>query len=145
MYLFPSLVFLQEAQRIGDEFLQLEKYVNLNYMGFHKILKKHDKNLPQSPCRQFYISHLHNQPWVQGNYSDLLLSLSNVYSELRGDVPAGSSMNDSEEEHYRYSTTKYWVRMCDVSAVKHHILQHLPVYQYSDVSSLLYNGHFGDI
>jgi len=29
------------------------------------------------------------------------------------------------------STTKYWVRMSDVSTVKHHILQHLPVYQSS--------------
>ncbi len=29
--------FLQEAKAIGDEFLQLEKYVNLNYMGFHKV------------------------------------------------------------------------------------------------------------
>jgi SPX domain protein involved in polyphosphate accumulation len=105
----------QEAQRIGDDFLALEKYVNLNYMvgsendndydfdcnnaaqfvscmvrsphvpavlhdrvkpaltqlamsssqGFHKILKKHDKCLPQAPCRQFYIAHLHQQPWVQ--------------------------------------------------------------------------------
>jgi len=27
----------QEAKAIGDEFLQLEKYVNLNYMGFHKV------------------------------------------------------------------------------------------------------------
>ena len=30
-----------------------------------QILKKHDKMLPHTPCRQFYISHLHNQPWVQ--------------------------------------------------------------------------------
>ncbi len=30
-----------------------------------QILKKHDKQLPHSPCRQFYIAHLHNQPWVQ--------------------------------------------------------------------------------
>lgn len=89
--------------------------------------------MPQTPCRQFYISHLHNQPWIQGNYSDLLMSLSAVYSELRGDVAAGS-VEEAEEEDYRYSTTKYWVRMSDVSAVKHHILQHLPVYQYSDVS-----------
>ncbi len=94
---------------------------------------QHDKNLPQTPCRQFYISHLHNQPWIQGNYSDLLMSLSAVYSELRGDVAAGL-VEEAEEEDYRYSTTKYWVRMSDVSAVKHHILQHLPVYQYSDVS-----------
>ncbi len=99
---------------MGDEFLALEKYVNLNYMvrawrdacvylphaaqaralrtritqwmdrqplshtfsdscshidscsqGFHKILKKHDKCLPHAPCRQFYVAHLHQQPWVQ--------------------------------------------------------------------------------
>ena len=37
---FPILV--QEAKSIGDEFLQLEKYVNLNYMGFHKILVSWD-------------------------------------------------------------------------------------------------------
>jgi len=122
---------MEEARSIGDSFLHLEKFVNLNYMAAHKILKKHDKNMPSSPCRQFYISHLHNQPWVQGNYSDLLLSLSNVYAELRGDRQA-----DTEEldDRYRYSTTKYWVRMSDISAVKHHILQHLPVYQFSDVS-----------
>ena len=128
----PGLLLLptQEAQLIGDEFLHLEKYVNLNYMAAHKILKKHDKNMPHSPCRQFYISHLHSQPWVQGNYSDLLMSLSQVYSELRGDIPA--TAEEPEEENIRYSTTKYWVSMSDVSAVKHHILQHLPVYQYSD-------------
>ena len=76
---------LEEAKQFGDEFLALEKYVNLNYMGFHKILKKHDKNIPSAPCRQFYVSHLHNQPWVQGNYSDLMLMLSNLYSQIRGD------------------------------------------------------------
>ena len=29
------------------------------------------------------------------------------------------------------STTKYWVRTTDVSTVKHHILQHLPVFQFN--------------
>ena len=107
----------QEAKDIGDEFLALEKFVNLNYLvrvlrlstsipsrlacctcvskavacstwlvhavicrsssplhreryavhaqGFHKILKKHDKVLPHAPCQQFYLSHLHQQSWVQ--------------------------------------------------------------------------------
>jgi SPX domain protein involved in polyphosphate accumulation len=32
-----------EVDRVGQEFLKLEKYVNLNYTGFHKILKKHDR------------------------------------------------------------------------------------------------------
>ena len=82
---------LVEAKDIGDEFLQLEKYVNLNYMGFHKILKKHDKQLPHSPCRQFYISHLHNQPWVQGSYADLLVTLGHVYADIRGDHERGNA------------------------------------------------------
>jgi hypothetical protein len=34
--------------------------------------KKHDKNLPHTPCRQFYIAHLHNQPWVQVRSPPLL-------------------------------------------------------------------------
>lgn len=34
---------MAEAKVIGEEYLALEKYANLNYMGIHKILKKHDK------------------------------------------------------------------------------------------------------
>lgn len=119
---------MQEAQRLGDEFLSLEKYVNLNYLGFHKILKKHDKLMPHAPCRQFYITHLHQQPWVQGNYSDVLVHLSNIYSDLRGDT-SGVKNEDSAQGFVR-STTKYWVRTQDATSVKHHILQHLPVFQF---------------
>jgi SPX domain protein involved in polyphosphate accumulation len=39
---------------------QLEKYVNLNFTGFHKILKKHDRHLP-NPCKAFYTARLHDQ------------------------------------------------------------------------------------
>ncbi|KAK9807603.1 hypothetical protein WJX72_003876 [[Myrmecia] bisecta] len=124
----PNDDLLREAQRVGDQFLALEKYVNLNYLGFHKILKKHDKMITWAPCQQFYVSHLHQQPWVQGNYSDLLVILSNVYSVLRGDT-SGVKNEDSAQGFVR-STTKYWVRTHDASAVKHHILQHLPVFQY---------------
>jgi VTC domain len=99
--------------------------------GFHKILKKHDKALPFAPCQQFYTAHLHQQPWVQGNSSDILVKLSNVYSQLRGDQ-SGVKNEDASQGFVR-STTKYWVRMTDVSAVKHHILQHLPVFQFNKV------------
>ena len=33
-----------------------------------QILKKHDKLMPHAPCRQFYITHLHQQPWVQVSF-----------------------------------------------------------------------------
>lgn len=126
---------LKEAQEIGDAFLQLEKYVNLNYMGFHKILKKHDKQLPHSPCRQFYISHLHNQPWVQGSYADLLVTLGNVYAEIRGDeVPKidNTAVQRREDVLQMNSSTKYWINMAEVSRVKHMILPHLPVYLFDE-------------
>jgi SPX domain protein involved in polyphosphate accumulation len=37
------------ADNLSKDFLRLEKYVNLNYMGFHKILKKHDKVFSTPP------------------------------------------------------------------------------------------------
>eukprot|EP01025_Chloroclados_australasicus_P020957 TRINITY_DN22025_c0_g1_i1.p1 TRINITY_DN22025_c0_g1~~TRINITY_DN22025_c0_g1_i1.p1 ORF type:complete len:318 (-),score=32.99 TRINITY_DN22025_c0_g1_i1:48-1001(-) len=117
-----------EAKRIGDDYLKLEKFVNLNYLGFHKILKKHDKQLPHVPCRQFYTPHLHHQPWVQGGYSDLLVSLSQVYSRLRQDT-SGNKNEDAAQGFVR-STTKYWVTTQNVSSVKHIVLQNLPVFQF---------------
>jgi SPX domain protein involved in polyphosphate accumulation/uncharacterized membrane protein YidH (DUF202 family) len=119
----------EEAKAIGDEFLQLEKYVNLNYMGFHKILKKHDKMLPHTPCRQFYISHLHNQPWVQGNYSDLMVKLSAIFSQLRGDQLAEAQGGSAQA--FKRSTTKYWVRTSDVSTVKRIIIENMPVFVFN--------------
>ena len=46
---------LTRAKSLGDSFLKLEKFVNLNLLGFHKILKKHDKNL-SVPCQRFYMT-----------------------------------------------------------------------------------------
>ena len=65
---------------------------------------------------------------MQGNYSDVLVLLSNIYSDLRGDT-SGVKNEDSAQGFVR-STTKYWVRTQDATTVKHHILQHLPVFQF---------------
>lgn len=120
---------LEEAKQFGDDFLALEKYVNLNYMGFHKILKKHDKNIPTAPCRQFYVAHLHNQPWVQGNYSDLMVMLSNLYSQLRGDQLAQAAGGAAQA--FNRSTTKYWVKTDCVTAVKSIIIENMPVFVFN--------------
>jgi len=70
---------------IGEDFLRLEKYVNINFMGFHKILKKHDRFLPNNPCKYFYVSRMHDQAWVRGDYSDLVIRMSTMYSQLCSD------------------------------------------------------------
>ena len=81
------------VNNIGEEFLLLEKYVNLNFTGFHKILKKHDRRLPNQ-CRGFYLNRLHNQSWVRGDYSDVLVSISRIFSKIRGDSRNGRSDTD---------------------------------------------------
>lgn len=119
-------VGLKDAvDRIGNEFLKLEKYVNLNFTGFHKILKKHDKNLPNQ-CKSFYVGRMHSQAWVRGDYSDIVVRLSKFYSELRGDHAAKE--NDTGSQAFMRSTTKYWVSTEDISKVKYAVLQHLPVF-----------------
>lgn len=57
-YFFSHSLFTLSISRFS---LSITRYVNLNYLGFHKILKKHDKNLPHAPCQQFYVAHLHHQ------------------------------------------------------------------------------------
>ena len=100
-------VGLKDAvDRIGNEFLKLEKYVNLNFTGFHKILKKHDKNLPNA-CSAFYIGRLHQQQWVRGDFSDIIVNISRLYSLIRGDEDNTAAKGDGAQDFMR-KTTKYW-------------------------------------
>jgi SPX domain protein involved in polyphosphate accumulation len=50
----------KEVEGIGEEFLKLEKYVNLNYTGFHKILKKHDRYAHTQTNKHTHIKGGHN-------------------------------------------------------------------------------------
>jgi SPX domain protein involved in polyphosphate accumulation len=111
---------------VAGDFLELEKYVNLNFMGFHKILKKHDKYVPSNPCKAFYVSRMHGQAWVRGDYSDVVVRLSDIYSALRGDHTAEDKGGDSQS--FLRQTSKYWIKTEDVSAVKYAVLKHLPVF-----------------
>lgn len=108
----------------GEMFLKLEKYVNLNFMGFHKILKKHDRRLP-NPCKAFYVGRLYEQSWVRGDFSDVFVTISRLYSTLRGDDDSPATENSRQD--FVRSTRKYWVHTEDISHVKYIVLQHLPV------------------
>jgi SPX domain protein involved in polyphosphate accumulation len=121
----PKEKSMAKADEIANDFLRLEKYVNINFMGFHKILKKHDKNLPNVPCKAFYVSRMHAQAWVRGDYSDLVVRLSHIYSNLRDDHVAKENL---DQQSFLRSTTKYWVKTEDVSRVKYYVLRHLPVF-----------------
>jgi SPX domain protein involved in polyphosphate accumulation/uncharacterized membrane protein YidH (DUF202 family) len=125
----------ERTKAVGKDFLKLEKYVNLNFSGFHKILKKHDRWLP-NPCKAFYLTRLHDQRWVRGDYSDIIVSMSDIYSVLRGDEKVEEK--DSGAQSFVRSTRKYWVHTEDVSKVKYQVLQELPVFlQKDEIGELL--------
>lgn len=117
-----------QADDIAVKFLTLEKYVNINFMGFHKILKKHDKYCPANPCKMFYVNRMHSQAWVRGDYSDVVVRLSAIYSGLRNDQ-VGEENTDPSQNFLR-STTKYWIKTEHVSKVKYAVLKHLPLFVF---------------
>ena len=118
----------EHVDAVGVHFLKLEKYVNLNFTGFRKILKKHDKNLP-TPCSAFYIGRLHQQAWVRGDFSDVIVNISRLYSLIRGDQDNTAAKGDGAQDFLR-KTTKYWVRPEFVTAIKYMVSQRLPVFLF---------------
>merc|ERR1719473_1790437 len=97
-------------------------------MGFHKILKKHDKHM-SIPCRQFYIERLQEQRWISSDFSIMFVRLSHVHSRLRGD---GAGKQDSgAAQSFVRKTTKDWVRTEDISQVKFMVMEQLPVSQFN--------------
>ncbi|KAH8046267.1 D-xylose 1-dehydrogenase [Aureococcus anophagefferens] len=47
----------------GETFLEVERYVNVNVTAVRKLLKKHDKVLPQRPIKAFYTARMHDMRW----------------------------------------------------------------------------------
>jgi hypothetical protein len=47
-------------------------------MVFHRWLN--------NACRTFYLQRLQEHNWTRGDYSDVLVQLSRIYSHIRGDV-----------------------------------------------------------
>lgn len=69
---------------------------------------------------------MHSQAWVRGDYSDVVVRLSAIYSALRNDTAAEENQDASQS--FLRSTTKYWIKTEDISRVKYAVLRHLPVF-----------------
>ena len=122
---------LAAAAMCADEFLKLEKFVNVNYLGFHHLLKLHDKRFPQARYLDFYVKKMHTMGWIKGNHSKIFVNLSRLMSTLRGDIAGDNKKEEASQEFVR-KTTKYWIRTEDISAVKYAVLRHLPVFQFDE-------------
>ena len=133
---------LAELDQITKETSELEKYSRINYTGFLKAAKKHDRKRGGSyrvrPLLQVRLAAL---PFNKEDYSPLLYRLSAMYSfvrqhldgatETRGlsiSEPAGANEGKAE-----YTSHKFWVHPENLLELKTMILRRLPVLVYNSL------------
>lgn len=106
----------------------LAKFTRLNYTGFQKIIKKHDK-VTGWTLRPIFAVRLNAKPFYKENYDELIVRLSKLYDlvRTRGNPVKGDSAAGGTQQNFVRQTTKYWVHPDNITEVKLIILKHLPV------------------
>jgi SPX domain protein involved in polyphosphate accumulation/uncharacterized membrane protein YidH (DUF202 family) len=106
----------------------LAKYTQLNYTGFQKIIKKHDKQT-NIYLRPTFSTRLKAKPFFQDNYDQFVIKLSKLYDlvRTRGNPVKGDSAAGGGQQNFVRQTTKYWVHPDNITELKLIILKHLPV------------------
>jgi hypothetical protein len=106
-----------------------------HFQAFQKIIKKHDK-ASASMVWPFYQAHLHRQRWHTEGYTALWDGLAQAYSRLHAEagqpgsqpgLPLAPEAGRCGSVAAAHTTIKFWVREADTAAVKHLVLEHLPV------------------
>jgi SPX domain protein involved in polyphosphate accumulation/uncharacterized membrane protein YidH (DUF202 family) len=138
--------FESELDTITNEVKELQKYSNLNYTGFLKIVKKHDrKRGNRYKIRPMMMVSLSKRPFNSDQaYSPLLNKLSLMYFAIRQQLEEPGSGDtfpvdpDSQPETHngeRYTAHKFWVHPDNLLEVKTYILRRLPALVYSEQSA----------
>ncbi|KAF5848422.1 hypothetical protein GGP41_005846 [Bipolaris sorokiniana] len=106
----------------------LAKFTQLNYTGFQKIIKKHDKNTSWF-LKPVFAARLKRKPFFQDNYDSYVVKLSRLYDivRTRGNPVKGDSSAGGKQQNFVRQTTKYWVHPDNILELKLIILKHLPV------------------
>lgn len=125
-------VELEDALELTN---QLDRFRRLNFTGFMKIVKKHDRLHKQYQVRPLLQVRLKNLPFQTEDYSPLLYKLSSLYQFLADNFGSqsnnsASAMMSSYQESQGYTTYRFWVHPENIMEVKTRILRHLPVLVY---------------
>ncbi|OAX85026.1 hypothetical protein ACJ72_00586 [Emergomyces africanus] len=132
---------MRDLDAITMELSELEKYSRINFTGFLKAAKKHDRKrgtrYKVRPLLQVRLSQL---PFNSEDYSPLLYRLSTMYSFIRQNLgqrlpeqasTEGGPAVDIHLGQDAYTSHKFWVHMDNVLEVKTYILRRLPVLVYN--------------
>ncbi|KAK4102639.1 SPX-domain-containing protein [Parathielavia hyrcaniae] len=135
-----------ELDTITNEVKELQKYSNLNYTGFLKIVKKHDrKRGDRYKIRPMMMLSLSKRPFnSEQAYSPLLNKLSLMYFAIQQHLEESGAADaypvdpDSQPETHngeKYTAHKFWVHQDNLLEVKTYILRRLPALVYSEQSA----------
>ncbi|KAK6454981.1 polyphosphate synthetase protein [Scheffersomyces xylosifermentans] len=118
----------QELSDIIADVHDLAKFTRLNYTGFQKIIKKHDKTTKFN-LKPIFQARLNSKPFYKDNYDNLIVKLSKLYDlvRTRGNPVKGDSSAGGSQQNFVRQTTKYWVHPDNITELKLIILKHLPV------------------
>ncbi|KAL5333918.1 MCM2/3/5 family-domain-containing protein [Aspergillus crustosus] len=122
------LMLEQVLSEIIADVHDLAKFTQLNYTGFQKIIKKHDKQT-QWHLKPVFAARLNAKPFFKDNYDAFIIKLSKLYDLVRtkGNPITGDSSAGGSQQNFVRQTTKYWVHPDNITELKLIILKHLPV------------------
>ncbi|KAK2750630.1 vacuolar transporter chaperone [Myotisia sp. PD_48] len=122
------LLLEEDLSDIIADVHDLAKYTQLNYTGFQKIIKKHDKQTNWY-LRPVFATRLKAKPFFKDNYDAFVVKLSKLYDLVRtkGNPVEGDSAAGGAQQNFFRETTKYWVHPDNITELKLIILKHLPV------------------
>lgn len=118
----------QELLDVIADVHDLAKFTRLNYTGFQKIVKKHDKTT-KFKLKPIFAVRLNLKPFYKDNYDNLIVKLSKLYDlvRTRGNPVQGDASAGGKQQNFVRQTTKYWVHPDNITELKLIILKHLPV------------------
>ncbi|KAI9884878.1 MAG: hypothetical protein M1823_003319 [Watsoniomyces obsoletus] len=136
---------LEELDGITRDVNELEKFSRINFTGFLKAAKKHDRRRGHryrvKPLLQVRLGAL---PFNSEDYSPLLYRLSVMYSFVRQHLEDAKhrtqSFSDVQPDGFRFISYKYWVHPDNIMEVKTFILRHLPLLVYNPQSAKVADG-----
>ncbi|KAL4928276.1 SPX domain protein [Aspergillus undulatus] len=136
---------LTELDEITKEVSELEKYSRINFTGFLKAAKKHDRKRGAryrvKPLLQVRLSQL---PFNSEDYSPLVRRLSVMYSFVREILSTKAVEPERGFGQDQYSSFKFWIHADNLLEVKTLILRKLPVLIYNPKSSKELESHAND-
>lgn len=106
----------------------LAKFTRINYTGFQKIIKKHDKWTGRDLQRTF-VSNLREKPLDNQRFDIAIVFVSALHDicRRRGKPRTGNAAAGGDQNAFERETNKYWIHPDNITEVQSIIMLHLPI------------------